>query len=135
MMLMLTVYLDNLIENTWALSFKSIIQKALMVYESLNDLVPGYLSSKYVKRYETRYYLRDSVNKLTVPFQRTNFMKNSFSNTGAVLWNNLPCDVREAKTLSQFNDWLIWISDFLSTVHTAFMKSGLRLVVDSLHIV
>ena len=73
-----------------------------MVYESLNDLVPGYLSSKYVKRYETRYYLRDSFNKLTVPFPRTNFMKNSFSNTGAVLWNNLPCDVREAKTLSKF---------------------------------
>ena len=40
------------------------IQKALMVYKSLNGLVPGYLSSKVVKRYETRYSLRDSVNKL-----------------------------------------------------------------------
>ena len=29
------------------------IQIALMVYKSLNDLVPGYLSSKFVKRYET----------------------------------------------------------------------------------
>ena len=40
------------------------IQKALMVYKSLNDLVPGYLSSKFVKRYETRYSLRDSDNKV-----------------------------------------------------------------------
>ena len=40
------------------------IQKALMVYKSLNDLVPGYLSSKFVKRYETRYSLRDSGNKV-----------------------------------------------------------------------
>ena len=78
------------------------IQKALMVYKSLNDLVPGYLSSKFVKRYETRYSLRDSVNKVIVPFPRTNFMKNSFSYSGAVLWNSLPCDMREAKSLSQF---------------------------------
>ena len=78
------------------------IQKALMVYKSLNDLVPGYLSSKFVKRYETRYSIRDSVNKLIVPFPRTNFMKNSFSYSGAVLWNSLPRDMREAKSLSQF---------------------------------
>ena len=48
------------------------MQKAfLMVYKSLNDLVPGYLSSKFVKRYETRYSLRDSVNKVIVPFPQT----------------------------------------------------------------
>ena len=78
------------------------IQKALMVYKSLNDLAPEYLSSKFVKRNETRYSLRDSVNKLFVPFPRTNFMKNSFSYGGAVLWNSLPCNVRESKSLSQF---------------------------------
>ena len=78
------------------------IQKALMVYKSLNDLVPGYLSSKFVKRYETCYSLRASVNKLIVPFPRTNFMKNSFSYRGAILWNSLLCDMREAKSLSQF---------------------------------
>ena len=73
-----------------------------MVYMSLNGLVPEYLSSKFVKRNETRYSLRDSVNKLFVPFPRTNFMKNSFTYSGAVLWNSLPCHVREAKSLSQF---------------------------------
>ena len=52
------------------------MQKALIVYKSLNDLVPGYLSCKFVKRYETRYSLRDSVNKGIVPFPRANFMKN-----------------------------------------------------------
>ena len=39
---------------------------------------------------------------LIVPFPRTNFMKNSFSHSGAILWNSLPCDMREAKSLSQF---------------------------------
>ena len=47
------------------------MQKALMVYNSLSDLVPGYLSFKFVKRYETRYSLRDSVNKVIVPLPRT----------------------------------------------------------------
>ena len=51
------------------------MQKAPMVYKSLNDLVPGYLSSN-MKRYETRYSLSDSINKLIDPFPRTNFMKN-----------------------------------------------------------
>ena len=50
------------------------IKKALMVYKSLNDLVRGYLSSKFVKRYGTHFSLKDSVNKLIVPFPRTNFM-------------------------------------------------------------
>ena len=50
-----------------------------MVYKSLNGLVPEYLSSKFVKQNETRYSLKDSVNKLFVPFPPTNFMKNSFS--------------------------------------------------------
>ena len=67
-----------------------------MVCKSLNGLVPEHLSSKFVKRNETRYSLRYSVNKLFVPFPRTNFMKNSFTYSGAVLWNSLPCDVREA---------------------------------------
>ena len=78
------------------------MQKALMVYKFLNDLVPGYLSFTFVKRFETRYSLRDSVNKVIVPFPRANFMKNSFISSGAVLWNSLLCDMREAKSLSQF---------------------------------
>ena len=38
-----------------------------MLYKSLNDLVPGYLSSKFVKRYKMCYSLMDSVKKLIVP--------------------------------------------------------------------
>ena len=91
------------------------MQKALMVYKSFNGLVREYLSSKCVKRYETRYSLMNSVNKVIIPFPRTRtyFMKNSFSYSGAVLWNSLPCDMREAKSLSQFkrlanlNFWIL----------------------------
>ena len=77
------------------------IQNALMVFKSLSGLVPEYPTSKFIKRNESNYSLRDSVNKL-VPFPRTNDMKNSFSYSGATLWNSLPCNIRESGSLNQF---------------------------------
>ena len=41
-----------------------------------------------------RYSLRDSGNKLVVPLQRTNYLENSFSYSGAALWKSLPCNLR-----------------------------------------
>ena len=76
-------------------------QRATMVYRSLHGLAPNYLSSKFERR-EVAYNLRDSENKLNVPFPRTNYYKNSFSYSGAILWNSLPCNLREAESLGQF---------------------------------
>ena len=81
------------------------IQNALMVFKSLNGLVPEYPTSKFVKRNESNYSLRDSVNEL-VPFPRTNDMKNSFSYSGATLWNSFPCNIRESGSLNQFKSLL-----------------------------
>ena len=81
------------------------IQNALMVFKSLNGLVPEYPTSKFIKRNESNYSLRDSVNKL-VPFPRANDMKNSFSYSGATLWNSLPCNIRESGSLNQFEHLL-----------------------------
>ena len=78
------------------------IQNALMVFKSLNWLVPEYPTSKFIKRNESNYSLRDSVNKLVVPFPRTNYLKNSFIYSGATLWNSLPCNIRESGSLNQF---------------------------------
>ena len=51
------------------------IQNALMVFKSLNRLVPEYLTSKFIKRVESNYSLMDSVNKLVVSFPRTDYRK------------------------------------------------------------
>ena len=65
------------------------MQKAIMVFKSLHGLVPGYLSDQFTNRNdETKYSLRDSENKLAVPLPRTHFLKNSFSYSGAVVWNS-----------------------------------------------
>ena len=79
------------------------IQNALLVFKSLNGLVPAYLTSK------SNYSLRNSVNKLVVPFPRTNYMKNSFSYSGAKLWNSLPCNIRESGSLINLNAFSIII--------------------------
>ena len=71
-------------------------QNALMVFKPLNGLVPEYPTSKFIKRNESNYSLRDSVNKLVVPFPRTNYMKYRFSYSGATLWNRLPCNIRKS---------------------------------------
>ena len=67
---------------------------------------------------------------LIVSFPRTNFMKNSFSYSGAVLWNSLPCDMREAKSLSQFkrlahlNSWF-----FKSTMYSCILFRVVRFIL------
>ena len=72
-----------------------------MVYRSLLWLAPDYLSSKFERR-EIAYDLRDSENKLSVPLPCTDYYKNSFSYSGAILWNSLSCNLREAESLGQF---------------------------------
>ena len=52
------------------------IHKALMVYRSLNGLVPEYLSPKFNKRNILCFSFRDSENKLVVPFPGTHYLRN-----------------------------------------------------------
>ena len=79
------------------------IHQATMVYKSINGLAPEYLRSKCVDRsYVSGYSLRDTVGKLAVPFPLTNYLRNSFSYSGAVTWNSLPVELRQANSLNSF---------------------------------
>ena len=79
------------------------IQVATMVYKSIHGLAPDYLGSLFTK-YNPPYNLRNSEDKLAVPLPRTNFLKNSFSYNGAVIWNSLPPELRQAKSLKSFRN-------------------------------
>ena len=91
-----------------------------MVYKSLNGLTPSYLSSEFIQWSDmiTSYNLRHSQNKLVIPFPRTNYYKNSFSYSGAVLWNSLPSFIRQATSITEFRRFLI-------NSDTAYMKNRL----------
>ena len=76
--------------------------KAVMVHKSLHSLAPDYLCSMFTDRSSiTSYSLRDTEGKLAIPKPRTDYLKNSFSYSGAVPWNSLPMDLRQANTLSK----------------------------------
>ena len=77
------------------------IEKATMVYKSLHGLAPEYLCSRFAIR-ETACNLRDSDNKLCIPFPRINYYKNSFSYFGAILWNKVPCTVKQVESRTKF---------------------------------
>ena len=83
--------------------------KAEMVYKSLNGLAPNYLFSKFIQLSDviTSCNLRDSDKKLAIPLPRTNYYKNSFGYSGAVLWNSLPSAARQATSLTNFRRLLI----------------------------
>ena len=96
------------------------IELTTMVYKSVHGLAPNYLGSLFNK-YDPPYHLRNSENKLAVPLPRTNFLKNSFSYNGAVIWNTLSPELRQAKSLKSFRngcrDFFVWIDK----THTASM--------------
>jgi hypothetical protein len=78
------------------------IQKAVMVHKSLHGPAPDYLQSIFVNRSSVaNYSLRDTEGKLAIPTPRKNYL-NSFSYTGAVLWNNLPTGLRQTNNLNYF---------------------------------
>ena len=75
----------------------------IMMFKSLNEQAPVYLQNLFHER-STDYDLRNSFHKFTLPRPRTNYLKRSFSNSGALLWNSLPENVREIKSFRKFKE-------------------------------
>ena len=71
------------------------------MFKIVNELTPPYLRELFEYR-STGYNFRNSENTLFVPKPRTIFGKRSFSYNGAVLWNELPQNIRAICSLSQF---------------------------------
>ena len=79
------------------------MHKALMMFKSMNEQAPAYLQNLFHKR-STDYDLRNSFHKLTLHRPRTNYLKRSFSYSGALLWNSLPENVRAIKSVKKFKE-------------------------------
>ena len=85
------------------LKYQRFESAAVMMYKSLHGMTPEYLSSRFVFRNDiTSYRLRNTENKLALPQPRTNYLKKSFSYSGARLWNSLSSDLRAATSLHDF---------------------------------
>jgi hypothetical protein len=69
---------------------------------------------------ESVYHLRGSYGKLYVPKPRTDYLKRSFTYSGASLWNGLPESLRSVTSLAAFKTGLeAFLINNRSVSHTA----------------
>ena len=101
------------------LSVRRTKQKANLMYKCVNKLAPNYLCNMFTPR-TMSFHLRDASQKLYLPKPRTDYLKRSFSYSGASLWNDLPEDIHNTKSLRNFKRRIDkWLS--VSDSHTANM--------------
>ena len=77
-------------------------QKAILVYKSLNGIAPQCLQEMFNKT-QTVYGLRSTENGyLSVPKPNIEHFKKSFQFSGVNIWNSLPFNVKDSKSLNIF---------------------------------
>ena len=82
--------------------------KAKIMYTVLNKTGPKSLTNLFsYKSEKTNYHLRDISSGLCLLKPRADNMKNSFMYDGAHLWNSIPKEIRESKSLSSFRNKII----------------------------
>ena len=74
-------------------------QKAILMYKVNNNCAAQYLQQLFTPKV-SNHDLRNSLNKLSVPKPRTDYLKRSFSYSGASLWNSLSGQLRSAGLFS-----------------------------------
>ena len=79
------------------------MQKAILMYKVMNNLTHMYLQELFVTTV-SHYTLRYSEGKLLLPKRRTDYVKRSFSYSGASLWNSLPESLRSSSSISSFKN-------------------------------
>ena len=89
------------------------------MFNTINKHTPFYLQEMSSPS-ESVYHLRDSYGKLYVPKPRTDYLKRSFSYSGASLWNGLPESLRSVTSLAVFKTGLeAFLINNRSDSHTA----------------
>ena len=94
-----------------AMSWKNLndrhkMNKSLLIFKILNNHSAPNLKDKFITR-ETNlsnYNLRIADVNFSVLNQILNISKKSFGYSGAVLWNNLPTQAKQTKSLSRFKN-------------------------------
>ena len=92
-------------------------KKALMMYKTTNDLAPristkSFLSSSLCLQLKKLWGKADPV--------QTNYLKWSFSHSGAMLWNILPKSLKNAASVEHFKRNIKKVAD-MSDSHTEIM--------------
>jgi hypothetical protein len=77
--------------------------KARLMYKTVNALAPQRLCETFQNSNAiSNYNLRGSTTGLFTPRPRTEFLKKSFSYSGARIWNQIPQEIRTSVSLDSF---------------------------------
>ncbi len=88
-------------------SFRVDFKILMLTYKALHGLAPQYLSDLLIPYTPTRDLRSSETGLLTVPLTRLRLMGDrAFSSLAPKLWNSLPIEIRQAKTLSTFKSRL-----------------------------
>jgi hypothetical protein len=80
-------------------------QLATLMFKTMNGYAPVYMSSVFTKTTDVHTHgLRRCQNGLFIPRPNSEAMKCSISYRGALRWNNLTNDQRNASTIAQFKN-------------------------------
>ena len=90
-----------------------------MMYKTMNDLALEYLQSLFSQCHSSSN-LRNSDGRLTLSKPSTNYLKRSFSYSGAMLWNTLPKSLKNAASVEHFTRNIKNAAD-ISDSYTAIM--------------
>ena len=74
--------------------------ESLTMYKIMNGLTPIYVKDRF-KIKDSGYMLR-GYKTLSIPKPRTEFKKRSLSYRGAILWNNMPTEIKQARDVECF---------------------------------
>ena len=76
---------------------------AVLIYKALNDLTPSYIKELLIISTNSYYSLRSSSHKdIQTSRARTKYLRNSFTYKSREIWNNIPLEIRNAKSLNVF---------------------------------
>ena len=87
-------------------------QKAIMMYKSMNNLMPRYIGQLFQHTNEIHNRnLRSTSDDLPyVPKPNCESFRNSLAYSGAKIWNSIPLNIKSANSVEQFKDrYVQWI--------------------------
>ena len=96
-------------ELKWMTVYERLQYKtATLVFKSLTNMSPLYLSSKFhTVLYQNRQLRSSTNNLLYVPKPNLEIFRKSISYAGPKLWNSLPLEIRNAKSILSFKSLYI----------------------------
>lgn len=80
-------------------------QKGTLMYKIVNGMSPRYLNEMFVPLNEAHgHNLRNSEVDVKIPLPKSEYLKRSFTYSGAVLWNGLPSMIKTANSVNIFKN-------------------------------